>query len=192
MKKSKKALFIVFGILAAIYLIAAVFYCVLIRFGTMRDGGAPGLLGYSLRSVQAEEGKEKRFAGDVIITKELMTSEANDLKEGDVVVYMNPGRSTVSAPLVIGTIAKVYSYDSGVMAYSIYENGIETPDTIPALMVKEAYTWRYLKGFAGFHDFFWSLGGFLVFIAIPVILITGGIAFVWILGRKKDQAPEQE
>ena len=186
MKQKRRALYIVLGILAAVYFIAVLFYCILVRFGTMADGEAPGAFGYYFRSVTSNGGEEIRFSGNVIITKKLSVSETESLSKGDAVVYMSPGQSTVAGPLVIGTVEQIYSYDGGAMAYSIREIRSGKSGTIPALMVKERYTGYYLEGIAGFHDFFWSLTGFLVFVIVPVVLITGGIILFVILRRKKE------
>ena len=151
----KKALKIVFNVIAWVVLIFALLITILV-FSSDKNNGTASLLGYVPLTVESDSMKPTFKKGDLIISKEI--DDINSLKKGDVITFWT-------------LIAEVLN-DNGSVGFITRGDANNVDDTYTVYAGDIIGQWKGAKigGFGKVMDFLRTKTGFFICILLPIAL----------------------
>ena len=153
----KKALKIVFNVIAWVVLIFALLITILV-FSSDKNNGTASLLGYIPLTVESDSMKPTFKKGDLIISKEI--DDINSLKKGDVITFW----TLIEGKKVKNThrIAEVLN-DNGSVGFITRGDANNVDDTYTVYAGE-------IGGFGKVMDFLRTKTGFFICILLPIAL----------------------
>ena len=163
----KKALKIVFNVIAWVVLIFALLITILV-FSSDKNNGTASLLGYVPLTVESDSMKPTFKKGDLIISKEI--DDINSLKKGDVITFW----TLIEGKKVKNThrIAEVLN-DNGSVGFITRGDANNVDDTYTVYAGDIIGQWKGAKigGFGKVMDFLRTKTGFFICILLPIATI---------------------
>jgi len=155
------------------------------------ENGNPNLFGYSAFSVQTDSMKGTIEEGDLIIGK-ILSSE-DELKKGDIVTF----RQAVNGQYIYNTHEIVEVEYTGSQ-YNYYTQGTNTPGRDSGYRTRDDIIAKYadvrLPGLGAFIDFLKEPIGFILCLALPMVLFIGYEIYkivVMYMRNKKEEILEE-
>ena len=162
----KKALKIVFNVIAWVVLIFALLITILV-FSSDKNNGTASLLGYVPLTVESDSMKPTFKKGDLIISKEI--DDINSLKKGDVITFWTliEGKKEKNTH----RIAEVLN-DNGSVGFITRGDANNVDDTYTVYAGDIIGQWNGAKigGFGKVMDFLRTKTGFFICILLPIAL----------------------
>lgn len=162
----KKALKIVFNVIAWVVLIFALLITILV-FSSDKNNGTASLLGYVPLTVESDSMKPTFKKGDLIISKEI--DDINSLKKDDVITFW----TLIDGKKVKNThrIAEVLN-DNGSVGFITRGDANNVDDTYTVYAGDIIGQWKGAKigGFGKVMDFLRTKTGFFICILLPIAL----------------------
>lgn len=163
----KKALKIIFNVIAWIVLILALLVTVLVFSSDRNSSGEANLFGYIPLTVESDSMKPTFKSGDLIIVKEV--EDSSELEVGDVITFW----TLIDGEKVKNThrIVEVND-DNGALCFTTKGDNNDDTDSYNVYVSDIIGKWTdaKLSGFGKVMDFLRTKTGFFVCILIPVAL----------------------
>ena len=160
--------------------------CILIAKSFIQKDKVPSLFGWYPMIVLSDSMYPMIQQGDLILGKE---TDVSTLKEGDVISFFDP-ESKTSAVVTHRIVSSVEK--DGKLYYTTKGDANSTKDTelVPAENVIGLYRNR-IKGLGKAAMFMQTTTGFIVCIAVPVLILVG-YDFIARKKREKDEPVDEE
>ncbi len=173
--------------------LAVIMVCILLSMLLVKDNNRT-LFGYkayevlsdSMKTVNGDESKGYFQAGDLILCKEV---DPNELKAGDIISFIsnNPGSE---GKTITHMIKERVVDEEGNQAFKTYgtSTGVEDENVVTYSRVLGKFEKKASK-LGKLIDFFRSRAGYILFIALPCLLLIFSIAWecvVMIIEYKKE------
>lgn len=180
--KAKKIVSIVLNSLVWVFLVFAILVTIVTFASQNAKDGVPSVFGKSIVSIQSDsmksDKKESFKTGDLIIIEKVSTSQALELKEGDIITYRAPidiDKDGKTGDINTHRIFSVRVDDGGIVWFTTKGDNPETNFS------EDNYELRYtdvigvydgdkLAGIGGVLDFLRSSLGFFLIIVLPMAL----------------------
>lgn len=179
----KKFFKVLNGIVSTVLMITLIGVAALV-FVNKASGGEPQVFGYELKTVLSGSMEPGIQTGSVIAVEPIDGDDRNNLKEGDVITFMESDDK-----LITHRIIEVNDTENGVI-YTTKGDNNKAPDSNPVLAenvvaVYNGFTIPYVGYIAEFSS---SPNGIIALLIVPGFLLLGYSAFtVWRAIRELDK-----